>query len=47
MLGIEKSALDQYVGGRFGHARMLSAHDSADIVDLAVVGDHRHRWIQA
>ena len=32
MLGIEIGAFDEDVGGRLGDARMLAAHDAADIV---------------
>ena len=33
LLGIEIGAFDQHVGGRLGDARMLAAHDAADVVD--------------
>ncbi len=46
MVGIEIGAFDQHVGSRLGHARMLTAHDAADIVDRRVVGDHRHRVVE-
>jgi hypothetical protein len=38
--GIEISAFDQDVGRAFLHAGFLSAHDAADVVHMALVGDH-------
>ena len=46
MVGIEIGAFDQHVGGAFGNARLLAAHDAADIVDMGVVGDHRHALVK-
>ena len=45
-LGREISDLEHDVGGRFADARILAAHDPADVVDLAVVGDHRHERLE-
>ena len=46
MLGVEKSAFDQDVGGLRRHPAVLAAHDPADVVHLRVVGDHRHRLVE-
>ena len=46
MLGIEIGAFDQDVGRRLGDAAMLAAHDPADVVHLAIVGDHRHARVE-
>ena len=41
--GVEIGAFDDDVGGFERHARILAAHDAADIVDARVVGDDGHR----
>ena len=46
MLGIEKGAFDDDVGGRVRHARFLAAHDAADVMDMGIIGDDRHRLVE-
>ncbi len=46
-LRIEPGTFDDDVGSPGRHARMLSAHDTADVVDRDVVGDHGHARGQA
>ena len=45
-LGREVSDLEHHVGGVGADARILAAHDPADVVDLAVVGDHGHERLK-
>ena len=42
----EVSDLQHHVGRDLGNARILAAHDPADVVHLPLVGDHRHRRIE-
>ena len=46
-LGREISDFEHHVGGRLADARILAAHDPADVVHLRVVGDHRHERLEA
>src|SRR5205085_9598180 len=46
MLRFEKSDLEDHIGRIGTDARMLAAHDSADVMDLVGVGDHAHRGIE-
>ena len=46
-VGREVSDFQHHVAGGVGDARILAAHDPADVVDAAFVGDHRHRWRRA
>ena len=45
-LGREVSDFEHHVAGRVADARILAAHDPADVVDLGVVGDHRHERLE-
>src|SRR3546814_4599844 len=47
MIGIEIGTFDQHVGGAVDHARILAAHDAADIVRLHVVGNHGHARVRS
>ena len=42
----EIGAFDQDVGGRLGDARMLAAHDPANIVHAGIVGDRGHAAVE-
>ena len=41
--GGEIGDFEQHIGRRLAAPAMLAAHDPRDVVDAAVVGDHRHR----
>ena len=45
-VGREEGDLEHHVGRSVADARMLAAHDAADVVHLALVGDDRHRRIE-